>query len=517
MKKAMLVILDGYGHRTEAQYNAIAAARKPFIDHLMQTSPNGLLHTSGRHVGLPDGQMGNSEVGHVNIGAGRVVYQDSVRINKAIEDRDFFHNPVLLDAIQRVKSSGNTLHICGLLSDGGVHSHIDHLFALLDFIAEHKLENTRIHAFMDGRDTAPTSGLGFAEQLNQKLAETGYGKIASCGGRYFGMDRDQRWDRVKQAINAMRGQSDFKYESIVAGIREAYDANISDEFIQPFVIIEDGQAVGAIQDGDMMLCINLRADRVRQLSRVFADPDFSAFERDFQPIDFVQFTEYDVNFPLPTVFEKQSLSNTLGEVVSAHGGRQLRCAETEKYAHVTFFMNGGDDIVFAGEDRKMVASPSVATYDLQPEMSAPEVTDILVSAVESSEYDMVIANYANPDMVGHTGDFDAAVKAIETVDECLSRLIPVAREHGFQILITADHGNSELMWNEDTNQPFTQHTTGPVPVIFLGDQAVRIREEGSLQDLAPTMLSMMQINIPDVMTGQSLLIPEEIHENALAD
>lgn len=502
MKKALLVILDGFGHREEKAHNAIAGAATPFIDSLRANHASSLLHTSGLHVGLPDGQMGNSEVGHITIGSGRIVYQDSTRIDKSISDNIFAKNDTLLSAMNRAKRDGKTFHVLGLLSDGGVHSHQNHLYTLLEMAKENGLTDVSIHAFMDGRDTAPRSGRAFMAALEEKIAEIGIGRVASVSGRYFAMDRDKRWERVEKAYNAMTGTGGDRFASADAVFEHAYKNDITDEFIEP-CIVGNG---GAVENGDVMVFFNFRADRARQISRAFASEEFAEFSRTALAGEFVQFTEYDASFPLPTVFPKTELANTLGEVLAASGKSQLRCAETEKYAHVTFFFNGGDETVNEGEERILVASPKVPTYDLQPEMSAPEVTDKLLEAIAANTFDFIAVNYANPDMVGHTGNYNAAVAAIEAIDACLARLIPAAIAAGHEVIITADHGNSELMLNEETGEPFTQHTTGPVPVFFASaNKNAKLRHGGSLQDIAPTVLDILNVDKPSEMTGESLL------------
>ncbi|MCB0278661.1 MAG: 2,3-bisphosphoglycerate-independent phosphoglycerate mutase, partial [Calditrichaeota bacterium] len=491
MKKAILVILDGFGCRKELDGNAIRSARKPFFDQLINDYPYTLIETSGEAVGLVSGQMGNSEVGHMNIGSGRIIYQDSMRIHKSIESGDFFNNRVLLDAMATVNQKQSALHLIGLLSDGGVHSHQNHLYALLKMAADQHCKTVYIHIFTDGRDTAPNSGLTFVKKLQGEIDKIGVGKIASVSGRYYAMDRNKRWDRIEAAYLAMNGESKLIYADAISGIEAAYKKQEFDEFIVPFCVAPSASETVRIANDDLIIAFNYRSDRMRQLSRSLADPQFNQFIQINGAHNFVQFTEYDAAFPLPTVFPAQEIRMTIGEVISRLNLKQLRAAETEKYAHVTFFLNGGVETVFAGEDRIMVESPKVATYDLQPEMSAYQLTDKLVDAIRSDSYQFIVCNYANSDMVGHTGVFNAAVSAIETLDSCLQKLVTAAKTHDFTVLITADHGNAEQMIDPLSGMAFTQHTTGPVPLIVVDDSVNKLTDGGRLCDVAPTVLELM--------------------------
>jgi 2,3-bisphosphoglycerate-independent phosphoglycerate mutase len=502
--KVMLIILDGFGINENSEGNAIKNAQTPFLDELFENYPHNKIHTSGLHVGLPKGQMGNSEVGHVNIGAGRVVYQDSTRITKSISDGDFFENEIFLNAIKHTKKHNKKLHFMGLLSDGGVHSHQNHLYALLKLAKKENVNQAFIHLFMDGRDTAPTSGIKYAEQLEEKIKEIGIGKIASVGGRYFGMDRDKRWKRVSKGYDALIGRSEKHYTSAVKGISESYKANVNDEFIEPFFISENNQPVGKIEENDAIIFFNFRADRARQISRTLKSKDFDEFERYFLNPHLVQFTQYDADFPLPTAFPQISLDKILGEIISKKELSQLRCAETEKYAHITFFLNGGNDTIYKNEERILIKSSEVDTYDQRPEMSAREITDAVMTAMEKQKYEFIAINYANSDMVGHTGIYKAAITAVETLDLQLSKLIPFSKEQGYDIIVTADHGNSEQMIDYETNEPYTQHTTGPVPFLYIGEKYKKIIDDGKLSDIAPSILDLFGIEKPQQMTGHSL-------------
>jgi len=504
--KVMLIILDGFGINEQTNGNAIKNAQTPFIDSLYNRYSTSQLHTSGLHVGLPEGQMGNSEVGHVNIGAGRIVYQESTRISKSISDGDFFTNTCLKSAFDKAKQTGKKVHLMGLLSDGGVHSHNTHLYGLLKFAKQEQVNNVYVHAFMDGRDTAPNSGILYMKDLYRAFDEIGVGKLASVGGRYFGMDRDTRWKRVEKAYKSFIGASEQTFENGIDGVEASYKNDVYDEFIEPFSIVENGEATGKIEKDDIVISFNFRADRARQYTRALAQIDFEGFQRDYLHPHLIQFTEYDANFPLETVFPPERLTHILGEVISKNGFKQLRCAETEKYAHITFFFNGGEDKVFDGEERILIKSPDVDTYDMKPEMSAREVTDALITSIEEKDFQFIAVNYANSDMVGHTGVYSAAVKAIEALDKNLSRLIPTALENGFKILISADHGNSEQMIDYETGNPFTQHTTGPVPLFYISDEKKDLRTDGALSDLAPTILELMNIEKPKEMTGTSLFL-----------
>ena len=505
-KPYALIIMDGYGVNDRHDGNAIYAAKTPNMDKYLKECPHSIVHASGMDVGLPDGQMGNSEVGHTNIGAGRIVYQELTRITKSIDDGDFFKNPALLGAIENCKKNNSALHFAGLLSNGGVHSHNKHLYGLLRLAKENGIENVHVHCFMDGRDVPPRSGAGFVEELVSQIRQIGVGDIATVMGRYYAMDRDNRWERVEKAYNAMVLGEGNTCESAVTAMNESYNNDVTDEFVVPTVIVKDGAPVGKIQENDSVIFFNFRPDRAREITRTIVDPDFSGFDRKFFKTYYVCMTQYDATMPnVEVAFKPESLSNTFGEYISKKGLRQLRIAETEKYAHVTFFFNGGVEQVYDGEDRALINSPKVATYDLQPEMSAPEVTDEVVKRIESGEYDVVVLNFANCDMVGHTGVFEAAVKAVETVDECLGRVVDAILKMGGKALITADHGNADQMVNYETGGPFTAHTTNVVPLVLIGDGAKELKN-GRLADLAPTMLDLMGLEKPNEMTGESLLI-----------
>ena len=510
-KTTVLMILDGFGLNDKAEGNAVKQAKTPVLDGLVQKYPFVEGYASGLDVGLPAGQMGNSEVGHLNMGAGRVVYQELTRITKAIEDGDFFENSTLLEAVEHCKKNNSVLHLYGLLSDGGVHSHNTHLYALLQLAKRNNLEKVYVHVFLDGRDTPPTSGAEYAAQLEEKMREIGVGKIATVMGRYYAMDRDKRWERVQEAYNAMVLGRGTTATDAVQAIRDSYEAGKTDEFVLPTVIVkEDGMATAKISDHDAVIFYNFRPDRAREITRSLCDPDFDGFQRESVPQDlkYICFTEYDVTIPNKEVaFKPQKLKNTLGEYISSLGLKQLRTAETEKYAHVTFFFNGGVEEPNPNEDRWLVPSPKVATYDLQPEMSAVAVTDGLVKAIRSGEYDLIIVNYANSDMVGHTGVLSAAIKAVETVDTCVGRVVDALLAVNGQMFICADHGNSDQMIDYETGQPFTAHTTNPVPFILVNyTDGVGLREGGKLADIAPTLLEMMGLPKPAEMTGTSLLI-----------
>lgn len=505
----LLMILDGWGINPNYEDNAVAQARTPNLTALLADYPHAAINTSGMAVGLPEGQMGNSEVGHLNIGAGRVVYQDLTRISKAIDDGDFFDNPVLLECIAATKANGGRLHLSGLLSDGGVHSHITHLYALLELARRQGVE-AFVHCLLDGRDTPPQSGVEYLEQLDREIARTGSGRIASVMGRYYAMDRDNRWERVEKAYNAMVCGEGERFSSWRSAMEQSYAAGVHDEFVVPVVISgPDGAPVGTVRDGDGFIFFNFRSDRAREITRSIAIDDFSGFERRCRPhlSRYVCMTEYDATFGLPLAFGPDSLTNILGGVLSEAGLRQLRIAETEKYAHVTFFFNGGSEVPFAGEERCLIPSPKeVATYDQKPEMSAFPVTDELIRCLDADLYDVVILNLANCDMVGHTGILPAAIKAVEAVDTCVGRIVAKVREKGGAALITADHGNAERMKGED-GEPFTAHTSAPVWLVLVDDSRRNavLREGGRLADLAPTMLKILGIPQPKEMTGQSLL------------
>jgi len=504
-----LLILDGYGvEATES--SAVAAANTPVWDRLLSQNPNARIQTSGMAVGLPDGQMGNSEVGHMNIGAGRIVYQNLTRITKAIEDGDFFDNPVLVKAIDAAVSDGKAVHLMGLLSPGGVHSHEDHIFALAEMAVKRGAKQVFLHAILDGRDMPPRSAEASLQAADAKFAELGCGAVASVVGRYFAMDRDNRWDRVQQAYDAMTlGQGKHSAESATAALEAAYARDENDEFVAATVITDtQGVPLGVVSEGDTLICANFRPDRAREITRCFVEGEsFDGFERQATPAlaDFVMLTEYAADIPASCAYPPQPISNDLGAYLSSINRTQLRIAETEKYAHVTFFFNGGAEAVYPGEDRILVQSPDVATYDLQPEMSLPEVADKLCEAIRSGKYDLIVSNFANGDMVGHTGKFDAAVKACEAVDAALEKVLAAMAEVGGETLITADHGNVELMVDPKSGQPHTSHTTWPVALIYDGprNETLKLRD-GALCDLAPTLLKLMDLPQPSEMTGQAL-------------
>jgi 2,3-bisphosphoglycerate-independent phosphoglycerate mutase len=503
-----LIILDGWGHRAEVDANAIAAAHKPNWDHLLKTCPHTLISGSGRCVGLPDGQMGNSEVGHLNIGAGRIVHQDLTRIDSAIADGSFFDNPIFISTLQHAIQTKKAVHVMGLLSDGGVHSHENHFFAFIKLAADLGVKELYLHLFLDGRDTPPRSAQSSILKLEQQCNKLQCGKIVSLIGRYFAMDRDKRWDRVEKAYHLLtNGTADYHAPTAIAGLANAYARNENDEFVCATAIHAANAAPVRMDDGDALFFMNFRADRAREITDAFVSPHFSAFERQYWPnlSAYVCLTEYDNRFPLPTAFPPVALTDLFADIVSAAGMKQLRIAETEKYAHVTFFFNGGIEEPVPGEDRKLIPSPKVATYDLQPEMSAPELTDSLIAAIDSNQYDVIICNFANPDMVGHTGNFNATVKAIETIDHCLGKIIQAIQVVGGECLITADHGNAEMMYDPKTKQPHTAHTSDPVPFIYVGRPAIICSQTGKLSDVAPTMLTLLNLPIPAAMTGKSLI------------
>ena len=503
-----LLILDGYGvEATES--SAIAAANTPVWDRLLSQNPNARIQTSGMAVGLPDGQMGNSEVGHMNIGAGRVVYQNLTRITKAIEDGDFFENAALVKAMDAAIGAQKAVHLMGLLSPGGVHSHEDHIFALAEMAVKRGAKQVYLHAILDGRDMPPRSAEPSLKTADAKFAELGCGAVASVVGRYFAMDRDNRWDRVQQAYDAMAlGQGKHTAESATAALEAAYARDENDEFVTATVITSaDGKPKGVVSDGDVLICANFRPDRAREITRCFVETNFDGFERKATPAlaDFVMLTEYASDIPASCAYPPESISNDLGAYLASIGRTQLRIAETEKYAHVTFFFNGGAEAVYPGEDRILVPSPDVATYDLQPEMSLPEVADKLCEAIRSGKYDLIVSNFANGDMVGHTGKFDAAVKACEAVDAALEKVLAAMAEVGGETLITADHGNVELMVDPKSGQPHTSHTTWPVALIYDGPRNTELKlRDGALCDLAPTLLKLMDLPQPSEMTGQVL-------------
>lgn len=506
----VLIILDGWGYNEHKKYNAIASAHTPQWDQWWQTCPHILLQASGEAVGLPDKQMGNSEVGHMHIGAGRVIQQDFTRINEAIKTRSFFSNPDFKQTINTLKSTHKTLHIMGLLSQGGVHSHEQHLFALLNLCDQQDFHSVCLHLFLDGRDTPPQSALESLERLNKELKLHPVGRISSITGRYYSMDRDKRWERLQPVYDMLTlGQSKHQFEDAQTAVTTYYNDHITDEFVPPTLI---GQAK-PIENGDAVLFFNFRADRARQLSAAFVDANFSGFTREKQPAlsSFITMTHYDDALTTTALFPPLELHNTLGEVLAEHHLSQLRIAETEKYAHVTFFFNGGKEDLFPNEDRMLIPSPKVATYDLQPEMSASTLTQALVKAINSGNYDVLICNYANADMVGHTGDFDASVRAIECLDSCMQQIWQAIADQGGKLLITSDHGNAEKLFDEKTQQPHTAHTSEPVPLLYIGGNWHFTYKEGSLIDVAPTILTLLGIKVPKEMTGHSLLEKNHAH------
>ncbi|MEN0048449.1 MAG: 2,3-bisphosphoglycerate-independent phosphoglycerate mutase [Bacteroidota bacterium] len=506
IERAILVILDGWGLGTKPEVDALQQADTPFMDDLLQNYPNSTLITFGEEVGLPEGQMGNSEVGHLNIGAGRIVYQDFAKINKAIRERTLHENKVLLDALNYAKENQKAVHIMGLLSDGGVHSHIKHLKAFCDIIDEQNVHQSYIHAFMDGRDTAPKGGAGYMSELLNHIEDKNI-EVASVIGRYYAMDRDKRWERVKLAYDLLVKGKGEKSQDLIASIKDSYEAGKTDEFIEPIVKVnESGEAIATIQEGDVLICYNFRTDRPREISEVLTQKDFP--DHDMQKLDlhYVTMTRYDESFQnVHVLFTKDDIKNTLGEVLAANGKTQVRIAETEKYPHVTFFFNGGREKEFEGESRIIIPSPKVDTYDQQPEMSAHEVTDAIIERIRQQKPDFVCLNYANTDMVGHTGDFEAAKKAASTIDECLKNLMEVCLEHEYGAIIIADHGNSDYMINED-GSPHTAHTTNLVPCIFLAEDTKGVEvKNGKLGDIAPTILSLLGVEIPEEMEGENLI------------
>ena len=508
-KTHVIMILDGYGINENPEHNAVAIANTPVMDRLKAEYPFVKGYASGLAVGLPDGQMGNSEVGHTNMGAGRVVYQELTRISKAIEDGDFFENEDLLAAMNNAKEHDSDLHLMGLVSPGGVHSHTDHLYGLLEMAKRCGLTKVYVHCFMDGRDTPPDSGKGYIKDLQDKMKEIGVGEIATVSGRYYAMDRDNRWDRVEKAYRALTEGAGDTAECPVCGMNASYEKGVVDEFVVPFVVLKDGKPKATIKNDDSVIFFNFRPDRAREISRCFCDEEFDHFDRGPRiKTTYVAFTDYDVTIQNKRVaFKKQELTNVCGEWLSKQGLTQLRTAETEKYAHVTFFFNGGVEAPFPGEDRLLVPSPKVATYDLQPEMSAPQVCDGLVDAIRSGKYDVIIINFANGDMVGHTGVEAAAVKAVEVVDECVGRAVEAVKENGGIMFLCADHGNCDMMVDYETGDPFTAHTTNPVPFILINaDPKWGLAEDGRLCDIVPTMIQLMGYEQPEEMTGHSLLI-----------
>ena len=507
-KTHVIMILDGYGLNPDHNHNAVWEANTPVMDKLEAEYPFVKGYASGLAVGLPDGQMGNSEVGHTNMGAGRVVYQELTRISKAIDDGDFFENEELVRAMENAKHNDSAIHFMGLVSPGGVHSHTDHLYGLLEMAKRHGLTKVYVHCFMDGRDTPPDSGKGYIKDLMDKMKEIGVGEIATVSGRYYAMDRDNRWERVVRAYDALtKGEGD-RASCPLCGMQASYDKGVVDEFVVPFVVEKDGQPTATIKTGDSVVFFNFRPDRAREISRCFCDDEFDHFDRGERiKTTYVCFTDYDVTIGNKLVaFKKQELTNVFGEWLAKQGMTQLRTAETEKYAHVTFFFNGGVEEPFEGEDRLLVPSPKVATYDLQPEMSAPKVCDGLVEAIDSGKYDVIIINFANGDMVGHTGVEAAAIKAVEVVDECVGRAVEAIKRNGGIMFICADHGNCDMMVDPATGEPFTAHTTNPVPFILVNaDPKYGLMEDGRLCDIVPTMIELMGKEKPAEMTGHSLL------------
>ncbi len=507
-RPVMLMILDGYGINPRAEGNAVLAARTPNLDRLMKEYPNTVIRTSGMDVGLPDGQMGNSEVGHTNIGAGRIVYQELTRITKAINDGEFFQIAEFNEAIDSCIANNKKLHVYGLLSDGGVHSHITHLYAIIELAKRKGLKEVYVHCFLDGRDVPPDSAKGFIIELENKMKEIGVGEIATISGRYYAMDRDSRWERVVKAYDAMVMGEGNTALSAQEAITASYEKEVYDEFVIPTVILKDGKPTAVIEEGDSIIFYNFRPDRAREITRAFADPEFSGFERKkgYFPVKYICMRQYDDTIPnVEVAFKKEGpLVNNFGEYISNLGMTQLRIAETEKYAHVTFFFNGGVETMYKGEDRALIPSPKVATYDLKPEMSAYEVTEEVISRIDSDKYDVIILNYANCDMVGHTGVFEAAVKAVEAVDECVGKVVSKIKEKDGVVIITADHGNSEQLIDYTTGGPLTAHTTNVVPMIIVGVPGIELKE-GRLADIAPTMLRIMGLEQPAEMSGEVLI------------
>ena len=510
-KLTMLMILDGFGDNNNQDGNAIKLAKTPNIDRLMKKYDNTEIATSGLYVGLPEGQMGNSEVGHTNIGAGRIVYQELTRITKSIEDGEFFTNPEFIAAIENCKKNHSKLHILGLVSDGGVHSHIRHLYGLLEMAKRRDFEEVYVHCFLDGRDTPPASAESYVVKLQEKMQEKEIGKIASICGRFYSMDRDKRWERVQKCYDALVNGEGKKASSSVKAIEDSYQKEVFDEFVEPTLICNGDEPIATIEKNDSVIFFNFRPDRAREITRALVDTKFDGFKtkKDLN-LYYVCFTNYDETMPnVHVAFKKETLHNTFGEYISKLGRTQLRIAETEKYAHVTFFFNGGEEKLFEGEDRILVPSPKVETYDMKPEMSAYEVTDKVIEAIEKDYYDCVILNYANTDMVGHTGNLEAAIKAVEAVDECVGKVVKLVEEKGGNLLITADHGNAEQMIDYATGEPHTAHTTNPVPLILVTqNEKIKLRTGGKLADLAPTMLDLMNLKKPEEMTGESLLDKE---------
>jgi 2,3-bisphosphoglycerate-independent phosphoglycerate mutase len=502
-KPIALIIMDGFGISAQTKGNAVASARKPNLDRLMQNCPSTTIAASGLAVGLPKGQMGNSEVGHLNLGAGRVVYQDYTRISLAVEENKLRENPVLIEVMDKARANSKKQHFLGLLSDGGVHSHNTHLYALLEMAKERGLKDVYVHAVLDGRDVPPKSALTYFQELDFKMRTIGVGKVATIAGRYYTMDRDKRWERVERGYRALTEGIGYRARTPGQAVTDSYDRGESDEFLKPTIVDQQG----LIEDGDCIIFFNFRPDRAREITRAFVDPDFREFERANIKVNFVCMTQYDATINAPVAYAPQNLDDTLGEIISREGHKQLRIAETEKYAHVTYFFNGGKETPNPAEDRVLIPSPKVATYDLQPEMSAYQVTDAVVERIRSGNYHLIILNFANPDMVGHTGIFEAAVKAVETVDACVGRVVEEILAQGGAVLLIADHGNAEKMIDLETGQPHTAHTTNPVPFVLILDdgKAHQLREGGVLADVAPTILDLVGIPEPRAMTGKSLM------------
>ncbi len=507
-KTALLLILDGWGYREETNSNAIHSADSPVWDSLWTHKPHTLIDTSGKAVGLPAGQMGNSEVGHMNLGAGRVVYQSLSRIDKDIEDGTFFSNAVLCAAVDKAVAANTAVQLFGLMSPGGIHSHADQIIAMIELAIRKGAPRIFLHAFLDGRDTPPRSALPSLLRAEKTLLGSAKGRVASICGRFFAMDRDNRWDRVQAAYDMLtQNKADFQFNNVTEAVNAAYERNEDDEFVQATLVGSETNQAATVDDGDVVLFMNFRADRAREITRAFVEDDFDGFQRSARPMlsEFVMLTEYAADIEASCAYPPQKLDNVLGQYLADQQRTQLRIAETEKYAHVTFFFNGGREATFRNEDRILIPSPDVKTYDLKPEMSAFELTDELVAAIRSKQYDAIICNYANGDMVGHTGDFAAAVKAVEAVDKCLGRIVAAVEETEAELLITADHGNVEQMIDPKTNQPLTSHTSGPVPLVYVGSSGRQFIGEGKLSDLAPTLLSLLKMPVPEEMTGKILL------------
>ncbi len=511
LKPLVLTILDGWGYSPVSEANAIALARTPTYDELLAKFPNTLIHTSGPYVGLPHGQMGNSEVGHMNMGAGRILYMDVTRIDLLISTGEFFHNPALLNAIE--KARGHRLHLLGLCSDGGVHAQLTHLFALLEMAKRHGLEHIFVHCFTDGRDTPPESGAGYIEELENKMRDLGIGKIASVSGRYYAMDRDKRWDRIERAFGAMVLGSGAKFQSAGDAVRSSYERGVTDEFIEPVTIVDArSEPIGLIREDDSVIMYNYRADRAREITMALTDPTLEKPSRSLVPknLTYTMMTQYDKRFPLPFVLPPEHPDNILADVMERASWKNLRVAETEKYAHVTYFFNGGNEKPYRGEERELVASPKVPTYDLKPEMSAAGITGKVVNAIEQGSFDVIVMNYANADMVGHSGKLEPTVRACEAVDAGLGEIYAALKRSGGSWLITADHGNAEMMFDPTTRGPHTYHTTNPVPFVFVSDDNVKLRHDGALKDIAPTVLDILRLDKPAHMSGESLRIKSQV-------